>query len=164
MSDPYIIAAGQGRMLQGPTGLPMMVKIGGIVTHDAYSLIEYAHAPNSPGPPAHVHHAHEEAFHVLEGELTLSIDDRVITLRPGGYAVVPRGSVHVPSNSGRVPVRFFFITSPAMDGFFTEMAELNAATGGNPPSAALAALGARWDTEFTSLPPRGRVQLLNENR
>jgi mannose-6-phosphate isomerase-like protein (cupin superfamily) len=152
MSDPYIIAATDGRQFQGPTGAPMTVKIDGAATADAYSLIEYSHAADTAGPPPHVHHHHEEAFRVLEGELTLDIDGRTVVLRAGEYAVVPRGAVHRPYNTGAVPVRFFFITSPAMDGFFAELAELNAATGGAPAARDLAALGARWDSEFTSLP------------
>jgi mannose-6-phosphate isomerase-like protein (cupin superfamily) len=152
MSDPVVVAAGQGRLLRGPTGAPMAVKIDGAATGGAYSLIEYAHAAGAPGPPAHVHERHEEAFRVLEGELTLDVDGTTLTLGPDAYAVVPRGAVHRPYNTGTVPVRFLFITSPAMDGFFAEMAELNVATGGAPSAQALAELGARWDCSFADLP------------
>lgn len=48
MSDPVVIAAGQGRLFRGPTGAPMAVKIDGTMTDDAYSLIEYEHAPGAP--------------------------------------------------------------------------------------------------------------------
>src|ERR1700742_2849836 len=137
MSDPTVVAAGQGRQFAGPTGAPMTVKIDGTVTGGAYSLIEYSHAAGAPGPPPHVHERHEEAFRVLEGELSLDVDARTITLGPGEYAVVPRGAVHRPYNAGPVEVRFLFITSPALDGFFLEMADLNAATNGNPPAQAL---------------------------
>ncbi|MFD5636171.1 hypothetical protein ACFWJM_18855 [Streptomyces sp. NPDC127077] len=37
--------------------------------------------------------------------------------------------VHRPYNAGRVEFRFLFITSPALDGFFAEMADLSAAPG-----------------------------------
>ncbi|MFF4983866.1 cupin domain-containing protein [Streptomyces sp. NPDC001046] len=163
MSDPTVIAAGQGRSFRGPTGAPMTVKIDGAVTGGAYSLIEYAHAAGAPGPPPHVHERHEEAFRVLEGELSLDVDDRTITLRAGEYAMVPRGAVHRPYNAGPVEVRFLFITSPALDGFFAQMADLNAATNGDPPAAALRELGARWDCVFTSLPGGdGRTGMVNE--
>jgi hypothetical protein len=97
--------------------------------------------------------------------LTLDVDDRTLTLRAGEYAVVPRGAVHRPYNTGSVPVRFFFISSPAMDGFFAELAELNAATDGSPTARDLAALGARWDSEFASLPTDtgAPVRLANES-
>jgi mannose-6-phosphate isomerase-like protein (cupin superfamily) len=153
MSDPTVIAAGQGTTFPGPTGRPMTVKIDSAVTGGAYSLIEYSHAAGAPGPPPHVHEWHEEAFRVLAGELTLDVDDATITIGPGEYAVVPRGAVHRPYNTGPVEVRFLFITSPALDGFFTEMSALNAATGGHPSTTALQSLGTRWDCLFTTLPP-----------
>ncbi|WP_405798948.1 cupin domain-containing protein [Streptomyces longwoodensis] len=111
------------------------------------------------------HERHEEAFRVLEGELSLEVDDRTLTLGAGAYAVVPRGAVHRPYNAGPVPVRFLFITSPALNGFFAEMAELNAATGGRPTAQALRDLGARWDCVFTALPGGGATtRMVNEDR
>lgn len=165
MSDPKVVAAGQGRQFRGPTGAPMTVKIDGAVTGGVYSLIEYSHPAGAPGPPPHVHERHEEAFRVLEGELSLDIDDRTITLGAGEYAVVPRGAVHRPYNAGLVEVRFLFITSPALDGFFAEMAELNAATGDNPSADALRELGGRWDCVFTALPGGDTTtRMVNEER
>ncbi|MER7760984.1 cupin domain-containing protein [Streptomyces sp. NPDC097619] len=152
MTDPVVIAASQGRRFEGPTGAPMTVKIEGSMTGGAYSLIEYSHAAGAPGPPPHVHEAHEEAFLVLRGELTLDVDGRTVRIGAGEYALVPRGAVHRPYNTGSEEVRFLFITSPALDGFFAEMAELNAATHGTPPATALRELGARWDCLFTDLP------------
>ncbi|MEU0382162.1 cupin domain-containing protein [Streptomyces cyaneofuscatus] len=152
MSDPAVIAAGQGRSFPGPTGAPMTVKIDGSATGGAYSLIEYSHAPHAPGPPPHVHEHHEEAFRVLSGRLSLDVGARTLTLNAGEYVVVPRGVVHRPYNAGASECRFLFITSPALDGFFAEMADLNAATDGNPPASALRELGARWDCVFTELP------------
>ncbi|MFD5200821.1 cupin domain-containing protein [Streptomyces sp. NPDC058375] len=164
MRDPIVVAADQGRLFPGPTGAPMTVKIDGTATGDAYSLIEYSHAPGAPGPPPHVHEHHEEAFRVLAGELSLDVGERTLMLGAGDYAVVPRGAVHRPYNAGAVECRFLFITSPALDGFFAEMADLNAATGGNPPSRALMELGARWDCVFTDLTEDGRAatRMVNE--
>ena len=160
--QPLIVDGGGGHHIQGPTGKPMIVKLDSDSTLGAYSLIEYEHAAGAPGPPPHVHHHHEEAFRVLSGELTLDVEDSTFTIGPGGYALVPRGAVHRPRNAGLESVRFFFITSPAMDGFFVEMAALNAATGGSPSSAALIELGSRWDSEFVGLPAHGVVAMTAE--
>ncbi len=163
MSEPLVVPAGQGRGFPGPTGAPMTVMLDAAATGGAYSVLEYRHAPGTPGPPPHVHHEHEEAFRVLEGELTLDAGEQTLTLRAGDYAMVPRGTVHRPYNTGPVPVRFLFITSPAMDGFFAEMAALNAATGGSPSAAELIELGGRWDCVFTALPADGpTVRMVNE--
>ncbi|WP_089116643.1 cupin domain-containing protein [Streptomyces sp. SS07] len=164
MSYPAVVAAGQGRRFPGPTGAPMTVKIDSSATGGAYSLIEHSHAPHAPGPPPHVHEHHEEAFRVLAGELSLDVGARTLTLSAGEYAVVPRGEVHRPYNAGEVECRFLFITSPALDGFFAEMADLNAATNGHPPTAALKELGARWDCVFSELPEAGDTvtRMVNE--
>ncbi|MET7746605.1 cupin domain-containing protein [Streptomyces sp. NPDC005385] len=163
MSDPLVIAAGQGRLFRGPTGAPMAVMIDAAATGGAYSVIEYSHAAGAAGPPRHVHEQHEEAFRVLEGELTLDVGERTLTLGAGDYAVVPRGTVHRPYNVSRAEVRFLFITSPALDGFFAEMAVLNAATDGSPSVEALKELGARWDCVFVDLPAdRGVTRMAND--
>ncbi|MFF0277721.1 cupin domain-containing protein [Streptomyces sp. NPDC004330] len=162
MSEPRIIPVGGGTSFPGPTGTPMTVKLGADVTHGAYSLIEYTHAPHAPGPPPHVHHEHEEAFHVISGRLTLDVDEDTFQLGAGEFIVVPRGSVHRPYNTSDEAVTFFFIASPAMDGFFAEMAELNDATRGAPTPEQLREIGERWDSEFTGLPTSGHVDMVNE--
>jgi mannose-6-phosphate isomerase-like protein (cupin superfamily) len=88
VSDPVVVAAAQGRHIQGPTGRPMTVKIDGATVRDAYSLIEYSHDPGAPGPPFHVHHEHEEMFAVLDGELTLTVDGRATTIGAGDDSAV----------------------------------------------------------------------------
>jgi mannose-6-phosphate isomerase-like protein (cupin superfamily) len=160
--EPTVLAAGEGRTIEGPTGQPMIVKAGAAETHGAYALIEYSHAPGAAGPPPHIHHHHEEAFYVLEGELTLLIGQESVTVGAGGFAMVPRGMVHRPGNAGQEPVRFFFITSGAIDGFFVEMSEKLTAAGGRLPVEQLVEIGTRWDTEYVGLPAAGPVDLHNE--
>jgi mannose-6-phosphate isomerase-like protein (cupin superfamily) len=159
--SPFVLGPGAGRQIDGPTGQPMIVKADGGATRHAYALIQYTHAPGSAGPPAHVHHDHEEAFYVLDGELTVKVGAEIITVGPGDFALVPRGTLHQPSNRGQSPVRFFFITSPPMDGFFVAMSELLARTNGRPSAAELTDLGSRWHTDFVGL-PEGPVDIRNE--
>jgi mannose-6-phosphate isomerase-like protein (cupin superfamily) len=158
------VAATDGAVIPGPTGQQMTVKISGAASGGAYSLIEYSHRRGAPGPPPHVHREHEEAFYVLEGELTLAVGPDIVTVRAGQTAVVPRGQVHQPSNRSDRPVRFVFVSSPPMDEFFAELARLVSRTrgGGEPPASQLAELGERYDSIFTSLPAAGRVGLHTE--
>ena len=156
------VAATDGVIIPGPTGQQMIVKVSGAASRGAYSLIEYSHRPGAPGPPPHVHRQHEEAFFVLEGELTLAVGPDLVTVRAGQTAVVPRGLVHQPSNRSARPVRFVFLSSPPMDEFFAELARLVTRTGGQPPASELAALGERYDSIFTSLPAGGTVGLGTE--
>lgn len=44
----------------------------------------------------HRHDNEDELFLVLEGELRIEYEDRVVTLGPGDFHVVPRGAMHNP--------------------------------------------------------------------
>ena len=44
----------------------------------------------------HKHDNEDELFLVLEGELRIEYEDRVVTLGPGDFHVVPRGTLHNP--------------------------------------------------------------------
>ncbi len=44
----------------------------------------------------HTHPDTDEFFLVLDGELTIRLDDGDLTLRPGEVCVVPRGVAHQP--------------------------------------------------------------------
>jgi len=51
--------------------------------------------------PLHVHHAGEEAFICLDGELEVFVDGAREHVAPGRFLVVPRGSTHTfASRSG----------------------------------------------------------------
>jgi len=158
-----VTAAGDGVVIPGPTGQSMTVKVSGAASRGAYSLIEYSHAPGAPGPPAHLHREHEEAFYVLEGELTLEAGDSSMTVRAGQAAVVPRGVIHRPSNASDQPVRFVFVSSPPMDEFFAELGLLTESSGGQLDAGVLAELGRRYDTVFPGL-SQGPVTMRNEAR
>jgi mannose-6-phosphate isomerase-like protein (cupin superfamily) len=151
-----------GRAILGPTGQPMVVKISGTASGGAYSLIEYQHAPGGAGPPPHVHHEHEEAFYVLDGELTLAVGAATITLCTGQSAVVPRGILHQPSNTSGKPVRFLFLNSPPMEQFFIHLSGLVADAGGQLPADKLREIGEQYDTVFPRLPAAGQVSMHNE--
>jgi quercetin dioxygenase-like cupin family protein len=113
-----------GKVLPNPIGGRMMVKVRDEDTNGAYSIHDNTIPPGSPGPRPHLHRNHEEAFYVLEGELTVRGEARTIAAPAGSVVVVPRGVVHQPSNPRPEPTRVLLIFSPAgMDRFFEEAAE-----------------------------------------
>src|SRR5689334_16296665 len=117
------VGPSDGNVLMNPIGGRMVIKASDRDT-GGYSLHENVLPAGSPGPLPHIHHNHEEAFYVLEGELTMRMGARTIVAPPGSFVVVPRGVVHQPSNQGAQPTRVLLIFSPAgMDGFFAEAAE-----------------------------------------
>src|SRR5918992_6157125 len=74
-------------------------------------------------PPLHVHHRDDEAFYVIDGELSLFVADERLTLAGGQAALAPRGVPH----SYRVEseeAHWLVITTPAgFESFVREVAE-----------------------------------------
>jgi len=60
----------------------------------------------------HVHHADDEAWHVLEGELTFRYKDRVETAGPGTTVFVPAGTPHTFSAGPKA--RYLIILTPRL--------------------------------------------------
>jgi quercetin dioxygenase-like cupin family protein len=50
--------------------------------------------------PTHIHHAGEEAFVCLEGDLSVTIDGTRTRVPPGGYVIVHRGTPHTFATRG----------------------------------------------------------------
>jgi mannose-6-phosphate isomerase-like protein (cupin superfamily) len=78
-------------------------------------------------PPLHVHHRDDEAFYVLDGELSLFVAGEQLVLATGQAALAPRGVPH----SYRVEseeAHWLVITTPAgFESFVREVAEPAAA-------------------------------------
>jgi mannose-6-phosphate isomerase-like protein (cupin superfamily) len=62
---------------------------------------------------SHVHDAEDDAFYILEGELTFSFDGGEATAGPGTFVLVPPGVEHGFRNAGADPVRMLNIHAPA---------------------------------------------------
>ena len=147
-----------GKALPNPIGGRMVIKVRDEDTRGGYSIHDNTIPPGSPGPRPHIHRYHDEAFYVLEGELTVRVGPRRITAPAGSFVVVPRGAVHQPSNPGTVPARVLLIFSPAgMDHFFEEAAEGRMPLQAEPADPAviekLAAFTGKYGYEFAELPP-----------
>lgn len=105
-------------------GTLTQVKATGEQTRGAYSLIEHAHIPPGAASPWHVHHAEDETFYVLEGQITLMCGDERIEAGPGTWAFGPRGVPHGFRVTGNAPARLLLLTTPSgFDQFIVEMSE-----------------------------------------
>ena len=62
---------------------------------------------------AHVHAGEDDAFYILEGELTFALGDDEVAAPPGTFVLVPPGVPHGFTNHGSTPVRMFNIHAPA---------------------------------------------------
>ena len=94
------------------------------------SVVDNTVPAHWPGPYLH-RHDFDEAFYVLEGELTFQVEDVVVTKRAGELAFVARGVAHTLANHSDAPARYVLVCTPA--GFERYFARMNE----NPPEWAL---------------------------
>lgn len=73
-----------------------------------FSVKEWSHGPMD-GPPLHVHHSGDEAWHVLEGTLRFRYADRTEEAPTGTTVLVPAGIAHTFGCEG--PVRYLIIAT-----------------------------------------------------
>lgn len=120
-SEFILCAAGEGPAYSA-VGDVYRILAGGEQTGDAYALLE-ARVPPGGGPPPHVHRREDEAFYVLEGEMTFFLADKKVTAQPGAFVLVPRGTPHAFKNEGDSPARMLIQVTPAgFDVFLREFA------------------------------------------
>jgi mannose-6-phosphate isomerase-like protein (cupin superfamily) len=62
---------------------------------------------------AHVHADEDDAFYILEGEMTFVFGDETAVAGPGTFVLVPPGVEHGFRNDGSGPVRMLNIHAPA---------------------------------------------------
>jgi mannose-6-phosphate isomerase-like protein (cupin superfamily) len=75
-----------------------------------FAIIEIA--PGRELEP-HVHADEDDAFYIVEGEMTFSFGDESATAPPGTFVLVPPGVEHGFRNDHPAPVRMLNIHAPA---------------------------------------------------
>jgi quercetin dioxygenase-like cupin family protein len=98
------------------------------------SVIETAPAPGV-APPLH-HHDFDEAFYVMDGELTFRLREEILRAGPGDLVFAPRGVPHTYANLSGAAARQLIICAPAgFERYFARMAAER--LGAEPPDWAL---------------------------
>ena len=153
--DGYLLTAGDGPQLWF-AGTRMNVKAGGAQTGGAFTVIEWS-APAGFGPPLHAHGREDEAFYIIDGQISVECGGKRFTAGPGDFTFLPRGIPHTFLVT-RGPVRGLQITAPA--GFEEFIAEAGRPAQGpglpelaEPDIARLAAAGQRYGHQILG-PPR----------
>ena len=144
--NAVIVKPGEGRTITiGP--IRLMVLEDGTSTRGTMAIAEFTFPPHSLSPFPHIHHAHEEGFYILEGELEFKVDGETIHAGAGSFVMVPICVPHTFSNPGDKPARCLStFTPPQYIHYFEEMSELVSKSG--PPTLEQGrALMARYDTE-----------------
>ena len=118
-TEGYATAAGEGERLW-IVGDTMTLKATSESTNGTLVLLENLTAPGG-GPPPHIHTREDEFFYVIDGTFEIRIGDDLHAVGPGGFAFIPRGSVHNFRNTAETASRILVGFTPSgMDGFFRE--------------------------------------------
>lgn len=70
------------------------------------------YGPGRAGADLHIHRTHHDIFYVLEGELTLRVEDGERTAGPGALVCVPPLVVHGFRNAGASDLKYLNIHTP----------------------------------------------------
>ena len=120
-TQPYALAREEGLALWFLDAL-LIVKATGEQTGGAFALIDNVGPPGEA--PYHVHHNEDEAFYVLEGEITVYVGDEKIKAEPGTWVYGPREVPHGFRIEGDSPARFLLLYTPAgFERYFVEVGE-----------------------------------------
>lgn len=90
----------------GPRGVDIRVRVPSSQTANQYTCVETALAPRTMGPSPHRHEDLDELAFMLEGTLTVLVDDVEYDVPAGGMHLRPRGLVHSFWNATDEPVCF----------------------------------------------------------
>ncbi len=124
-------------------------------TGGEYSLYELT-VPPQLGALPHIHHAENEAFYVLDGEVEFLKGERTVRAGVGEFVFIPKGVVHGFKNVGQEPARCLGIVTPGglAEKLLTGLGEpakaetLPPLPEGPPDVERIAAIVSKYDTEM----------------
>lgn len=124
VSRAQVFGPGEGHFLTA-RGTDMFFKATSATTGGSFSFMERELPPSSRRPPRHVHLNADEAFYVLDGDITFWLDDDTTVQGAGSFVLAPGGVMHSFANESRQRgARILIIHAPAMDAYFQELHDL----------------------------------------
>lgn len=102
---PRVIAAEDGFSSIGENGFITLIKVGSLSNGASQLYIGSGIVPPRTETPTHLHEVDEEVLYVLEGEITLTLNDEVHTVGTGGTAFIPPGTWMKVENRSDSPAR-----------------------------------------------------------
>lgn len=122
--DATVFRRGEGVKRYSARGSEMVFKAIAELDDGDLSLMERTLPPGGRRPPAHRHTNCSEAYFVLEGVVTVTVEGVEKILEAEDFLLVPRGIAHTFGNGGSDEARLVVIHAPAMDGYFAGLHEL----------------------------------------
>lgn len=150
-SRSYALAREEGQPLWF-LGSLTLVKATAAQTNGSFGLVEQI-LPVGFRSPWHLHHQEDEAFYVVEGEMTFICGNDRVQAGPGAYVYGPGGIPHGFRVDGTSPARLLLLNTPAgFEQFVVEMSEPASARvmpAAEPPDMAkLATLAAKYKIDI----------------
>jgi mannose-6-phosphate isomerase-like protein (cupin superfamily) len=128
-------------------GVPTQVLATAEQTNGAFGLVEHV-IPAGDESPWHVHHAEDEAFYLVEGEMTFLCGDRSVRAGPGSFVYGPRGVPHGFRVEGDQPARLLLLCAPGgFERFIIDLSE-PAPPDGPPDMEHMIALAAQYNIDI----------------
>ncbi len=156
----YHLAAGEG---------PALWHLGGLLTFKATSeatggglWVQEARGARGYASPMHSHAREDEAFYVLDGEITVYVGDETITATPGSFLWAPRDVPHAYCVESEEARFLALSTGSGFDRFFFATGEpagtltLPPPPEGPPDIPALVAASAEHGVHLVGPPPAPR--------
>ena len=112
---PFAVQAGEGTVLETPTGDTAVVMADTKRTNGSLTVIEFVIGPKQ-GPALHKHHHEDELWFVLHGYSRFKAGDAMLRASTGGMAFGPRGTPHCFQNIGNEPGRLLVVTRTLRPG------------------------------------------------
>ncbi len=110
-------------------------------------VVEMLEVPAGDMPPLHVHHASDECFYVVDGEVTLFLPGQERRLGQGDFFLAPRGIPHT-YRVGDEPCRMLVISQPGgFERFVAGVSRLD-----RPDPEELTAIAAEYEIEILGPP------------
>lgn len=159
-AEPFVTADEDGRALWS-VGALIVIKADAESTGGTLSMVDHLAAPGYE-TPYHVHHAEDELFYVLDGEIECYYGDdgeHVVRAGPNDTVFLPRDIPHGFQVVSDEPCRMLIQLTPGgFEGFFEQAGEPAEAMETPPPAEldveALVALGAEYQLEILGPMPR----------
>ncbi len=97
---PIISPPSEGRLykLGAKKNTEVLFKADGEEVSNQYAITEWWMEKGGPGPDPHVHEENDELIYVLQGPVSVLIDQEWKELDTGGLAVIPKGTRHTFGN------------------------------------------------------------------
>lgn len=123
LQKPKIVKNSEGKILN-VMGDHQNIKLTGKDTNGQYTLIEQHNEPGV-GIPPHIHENEDEVFQVLEGQVEMSIGDKITTLNAGDLIFCPKGIPHSWKVVGEEKAKAMLSIFPSgLEAMFEELSQL----------------------------------------